>query len=84
MVFEGKPGAVVGGVENVGVVGEFEFIQRFEKTTDLGIDVFDGVDVSVLRVGVANFIGNVERNVRHGMRDVDEERLVLVGLDEVD
>ena len=59
VVKELKPRTVVGCVDHVGVFGEFEFIQRFEKTTDLGIDVFDGVDVSVLRVRVANFIGSV-------------------------
>ena len=84
MVSELEPGPIVRRVNNVGVVGEFQVVQRLEQATDLGVDVLDDVDVSVLRIWVADFIRHVERNVRHGMRQVDEERLVLVGRNEVD
>ena len=43
--------------------------------------MLDGVDISVLRIGVAYLVEHVERNVRHGMGHVYEEWLVFVGLD---
>ena len=84
MVAERQPRAVVGGINNVGVVGEFQFIQRFEQAPHLGVNVLDGVDVGVLGVRIAQLVGYIQRDVRHGVWEVHEEGLVFVVLDEID
>ena len=81
---ERQPRAVVGGVDDIGVIGEFQVINRLEQTTHLGVDVFDGVNVGFLRIGITHVVRHIQRDVRHGVRDVHKERLILVGLDEVD
>ena len=84
MMTELQPRAIVCGIDDVGVVGQLEVVQRPEQTTDLGVDVLDGVDIGVLGVWIADLIRNIKWNVRHGVRYVDEEGLVLVCLDEID
>ena len=84
MMAERQPGAVVGGINDVCVAGELQFVQRLEKSTYLGVDVLDGVDVGVLGVGIAYLVRDIKRDVRHGVREIYEEGLVLVGLDEID
>ena len=65
-------------------VHELQVIDRLEQAAHLSVDVLDGVDVGLLGIGIAHFVGYIQRDVRHGVRQVHEERLVLVGLDEVD
>ncbi len=84
MVLELKPRAIVGGVDDVGFLIELQFADGVDEATDFGVDVLDGIGVGILWVGVANVIGNVERDVGHGVGEVEEEGLVFVGLDEVD
>lgn len=45
--------------------------------------MFDDVGVGVGGIGVADVIGHVEGDVRHGVGEVEEEGLVLVRLDKV-
>ena len=84
VVLELEPRAVVGGEDDVGVVGEAELADRLHEAADLGVDVLDDALVGVLRVGVVDVLRNEERDVRHAVRQVEEERLVLVGGDELD
>ena len=44
---------------------QLEVVQRLEQAADLGINVLDGIDIGVLGIRVADFIWNIERNVRH-------------------
>ena len=84
VVFEGEPGAVVSGENEVGVLIELKFAEEVGDASDLGIDVFDDVGVGVERIGVADFIGNVEGDVGHGVGEVEEEGLLFVSLDELE
>lgn len=84
MVFELKPGAVVGGEDEVGIFGEFQFAKKVGDPPDLLVDVLDDVDVGLLGIRVAFFIGDVERDVRHGVGEVEEKGFVLVRLDELE
>ena len=45
--------------------------------------MLDDIDVGALGVGIANVIRHVERNVRHGVREVEEEGLFFIRLNEL-
>ncbi len=46
------------------------------------VEVLDGVDVGPLRIGVADIIGHIQRNVRHGVGQIVEEWACLVLVNE--
>ena len=84
VVFKMQPGAVVGGEDDVGVVGETFLADGVHEAADLGVDVFDDAGVSILRIRVADILRYEERDVRHAVGEVEEEGLLLVGGDELD
>ncbi len=84
VVLEAEPGAVVGGENDIGVIREFQLAQQVEDATHLGVEVLDGVDVGAFGIGVADVVGHIERDVRHRIGQVEEERALLVFLDEGD
>lgn len=83
VVFKLEPRAVVGSEDEVGVLIELQLAEEVDEAADFVVDVFDDIGVGVGGIGVADVIGHIERNVRHGVGEVEEEGLVLVGLDEV-
>lgn len=84
MVLKWQPRAVVTGEDHVGILAELEFIESREQFSDLRIDVFDGVDVGFFRIGITHIVGHIQRDVRHGVRKIEEKRLGGMGFDEVD
>ena len=84
MMKERQPGAIVSSVDHVGVVREFQVINRLEQPPNLGVDVLDGVDVCPLGVRIAYIVRYIEWDVRHGVRDVHKKRFVLICFDEID
>ena len=84
VMFEVEPGAVVGGENKVGVLIEFEIADGVHEAADFSVDVFDDVGVGVEGIWVADVIGDVERDVGHGVGEVEEEGFFFIGFDEVD
>ena len=84
MVFEREPGAIVCGVDDVGVFGELQFVERVQQAAYFGVDVFDRIGIGIQGIGITYVIRNVKWNVRHRVWQIDEEGLVLVLLDKVD
>ena len=83
MMPEGKPWTIVCGVDHVGILGQLQLVEGVQQAPDLGIDMLDSIDVGVLGVGVAHVVWNVERNMGHGVGQIDKERILFVGLHKV-
>ena len=62
---------------------ELQFAEEIGDAADFVVDVFDDIRVGVGGISVADVIGHIKGNVRHGVGEVEEEGLVLVRLDKV-
>ena len=84
-------GAVVAHEDEDGVLREPEFVELVQQLADVVVDILDhavdageGVVEAHLAIRLDPFVTDLERGVRCVRREVNEERLVLVFLDEAD
>ena len=77
-------GAVVRCKDHQRVVVDVQLPQRAENLADGPIDLLDHVAVDPVLRFPAEGLAGVMRTVRHDVRQVHEERFVLVGFDELD
>ena len=83
MVAVTQPRAVVAGEHHQRVVGQPVLVERLEDLADGPVDLHDHVAVEPgLRLPL-ELVADEQRDVRHRVGDVQEERLVLVRPDEL-
>jgi len=78
-----QPRAVVAGEDDEGVVGHALFLERFEDFADAPVEFLDDIAVDTAAALTLKAIRGEQRRVREGMGEVEEERLGLVGGDEL-
>jgi len=84
VVFELKPRAIIAGEDKVGVLVEFKLTKEVGNATDLRVDVLDDIGVGVEGIGIPDLFWKVERNVGHGVGEVEEEGFFFVRFDELE
>jgi hypothetical protein len=80
----GDPGAVIGGEENEGMIGDLGGIQGIEDFADGPIEFHHDVAVEAGAGFILEPVTAEERHVRHRVREIEEEGLILVAVDEID
>ena len=83
VVSVGQPGTVVGGVHHQGALRIARAFERFDDGPDRGVDLLDHVSIQALFTLATVRLGRMEGNVGHRVRQVEEERLVRMALDEI-
>ena len=73
-----QPRAVVGGEHHQRVVVEAVAFQRRQDLPDRPVDLLDHVAVEAALRLAFEFVGDVQRHVRHVVGHVEKERLVVV------
>ncbi len=84
MLAVAEPGAVVGSENNERVVAEVVSLEGCEDFADGPIDLLHHVAEQAALGLAGELFTHVQRHVDHRVRDVEEERLVVVTVDEVD
>ena len=84
LLIEDQPGAVVGGEGHEGILGQSGLAKGVEHLPDAPVDFLDHVAVESAEAGVVELLGGEEGHVGQVVGEVDEEGLLLVGLDEAD
>ena len=84
MMPERQPGAVVACEDHVGSLDEAQFVERVEQPAHLRVEVLDRVHIGLPRIGIADVVGHIERNMRHRVGQVDEKRPGAVPAHKVD
>ena len=79
-----EEGTVVGGEEDQRVVVQAEAFQCVENHAHAPVEFLDDIGVQSGSGFAAERVARVDRHMGHDVREVEEERLVLVPLDEVD
>ena len=59
------------------------FLSAFEDFADAPVNLHDDIAVKALLRFASELVAHVQRHVRHRVREVEEERSVLVALDEL-
>ena len=67
---------MVGGIKDDGVIRQTELFEQIHDLARGDIELFDDVTVEP-RGAAAEAVARVQNDVRHGMRDVKNERSVL-------
>ncbi len=77
-------GTVVGGEDDQGLLVQAGILERFQDFSRRPVDFLDGVTITT-SLGFTFESGTGEKgNVREGVRQIDEEWLILVAVDELD
>lgn len=84
MILELEPWAVVAGEDNQGIFMESCGFDFFHDAADFCIDVLDRAGVCVGGIWMGCVFRNEQGDVWHAVGEVEEERTVLIGFDEID
>ena len=82
MIPVGEPRAVVRGENDPCFVVEAVPLQSVKDLPDRPIDLLDDVSIETARRFAAEFVAHAERDMRHAVGQIQEERAVLVPVDE--
>ena len=74
------PRAVVGGVDDQGVVAQLELVELVEQAPGFEVELLDHVTVEVAGGLAPEFRRGIDNGMHHGMGEVEHEGLVLVAL----
>ena len=78
-----RPTAVVRGIDDEGVVLEFILFQRIHNAADMVVHFLNRITVFAPIGFPLERFADPERDVQHGVRQVEKERTLLVGTDEL-
>ena len=79
-----QPGAVVGGEDDEGILLQAILLQGLEHLAHRPVDFFDNIPIEPLPGTSGKTRSGKDRNVRHGMRQIEEEGRPGTALDERD
>ena len=74
------PGTIVRGVDNQGLFLQLPSLEGFEDLTDTCIQFFYGIAIEPPLAAPTEGRGSCQRNVRHGVREIEKKGLLLMGL----